>query len=76
MQGTGPEHDIAICTRARLARNLQGFHFAPCLDETESRELYTMVVDRLQKPGLPEQLTVVDLEPVDELERTVLVERH
>ncbi|MBL8749468.1 MAG: protein arginine kinase [Planctomycetes bacterium] len=74
--GTGPEHDIAICTRARLARNLQGFRFSPCLDEAEARDLYGTIVSRLQKPGLPDALAVVDLESIDELERSVLVERH
>jgi len=76
LSGNGPENDIAICTRARLARNLQGFHFSPCLQETESRELFEFVMARLKKPGLPEQVTGVDLDSVDELERTVLVERH
>lgn len=76
LSGTGPEHDIAICTRARLARNLQGFPFAPRLQEAEGRELYDLVTSQLRQPGLPEQLAIVDLETVDELERTVLVERH
>jgi protein arginine kinase len=76
LSGSGPEHDIAICTRARLARNLQGYHFAPKLQEAESRELYDLVTQRLRQPGLPEQLGIVDLDTVDELERTVLVERH
>jgi len=76
LQGTGPECDIAICTRARLARNLQGFRFSPCLEPDESRRLYDFVSGRLRQGGLPEQLNVLDLEPVDELERSVLVERH
>lgn len=76
LSGSGPEHDIAICTRARLARNLQGFHFAPRMQENESRELYELVTKRLRQPGMPELLAIVDLENVDELERTVLVERH
>ncbi len=76
LAGTGPRNDIAICTRARLARNLQGFAFAPSLEEEESERLYGYVVDRLQQPGLPEKLNVVDLDPIDDLERSMLVERH
>jgi protein arginine kinase len=76
LQGTGPENDIAICTRVRLARNLRGFPFAPCLADQESRQLYDFVITRLAQGGLPENLAIVHLEPVDELERTVLVERH
>ncbi|MCA9317969.1 MAG: ATP--guanido phosphotransferase, partial [Planctomycetes bacterium] len=75
-QGTGPDNDIAICTRVRVARNLQGFPFSPRLDGTESERLYQFVVDRLSRPGLPVQLQIVDLQPVDELERSMLVERH
>lgn len=74
--GTGPDADIAICTRARLARNLQGFHFSPCQPEPEARELFDFVCNRIGQPGLPEALGVVDLDTIDELERTVLVERH
>lgn len=76
LQGTGPDSDIAICTRARLARNLQGFAFSPTLEDEESERLYSYIVDRLEQPGLPEQLNVVDLDPVDDLERSMLVERH
>ena len=63
LQGTGPESDIAICTRVRLARNLQGFPFAPCLEEPQSRQLYDFVVARLRQGGLPEPLAVVDRTP-------------
>jgi protein arginine kinase len=76
LQGSGPDSDIAICTRVRLARNLQGFPFAPCLQPPESRQLYEFVTGRLRQGGLPEALAVLDLEPIDELERSLLVERH
>ena len=76
LRGDGPESDIALCTRVRLARNVQGYHFSPRLDDTEARELRDFVIDRLQKPGLSEKLTIIDLDSIDELERSVLVERH
>ena len=76
LEGTGPENDIAICTRVRLARNLQGFPFAPSLDDIESERLYSFITERLAKPGLPAHLSIHDLEPIEELERSMLVERH
>ncbi|MCR9245609.1 MAG: protein arginine kinase [bacterium] len=76
LRGSGPDSDIAICTRVRLARNLVGYHFSPQLAEEQARQLRDFVIDRLQKPGLPEQLAIVDLDSIDELERSVLVERH
>lgn len=76
LAGRGPEADIAICTRVRLARNLQGFHFSAAMSEPEARELNEFVCQRLVKPGMPEQLKLVGLEGIDDLERSVLVERH
>jgi protein arginine kinase len=76
LAGNGPESDIAICTRVRLARNLQGYPFSPRLGDAEAKELYEFVVKRLQQPGLPGPLLITDLGPVEELDRTVLVERH
>lgn len=76
LHGTGPENDIAICTRVRLARNLQGFPFAPSLKDDDSEHLYDFITERLTKPGLPESLSIHDLEPIEELERSMLVERH
>lgn len=76
LRGSGPDSDIAICTRVRLARNLQGYHFSPRLRDDEARQLRDFVIDRLRKPGMPEQLAIVDLDSIDELERSVLVERH
>ena len=74
LQGRGNEGDIAICTRARLARNVQGFRFSTKQSESEARELTETVVQKLQ--DLPEPLQIVDLSALDDLERTVLVERH
>jgi protein arginine kinase len=76
LAGSGPQSDIAICTRVRLARNLQGFPFAPSLDEEESERLYSFITSRLAQPGLPEKLNILDLEPIEDLERSMLVERH
>lgn len=76
LQGSGPDADIAICTRVRLARNLQGYHFSPCQTPSEARELTDFVTSQLTRPGLPERLSIIDLQSTDELERTILVERH
>ena len=46
------------------------------LDDIESERLYSFITERLAKPGLPEHLSIHDLEPIEELERSMLVERH
>ncbi|MFK7741082.1 MAG: ATP--guanido phosphotransferase [Planctomycetota bacterium] len=76
LSGTGPDSDIAICTRVRLARNVEGFPFAPTLCDDDAERLYRFITDRLGKPGLPEDVTVRGLEDMDSLQRSMLVERH
>jgi protein arginine kinase len=76
LQGRGPESDIAICTRVRLARNLQGFRFSTVIGDNEARELNQLVTQKLTQPQMPEKLAIVDLETMEDLERQVLVERH
>jgi protein arginine kinase len=76
LQGKGPEADIAICTRVRLARNLQGFAFSTRMGDQEAAEIVKFVCDRIGKPALTEAPNLLDLDVLDELDRTVLVERH
>lgn len=76
LAGTGPENDIAICTRVRVARNVQGFAFSPRLDGAAALQLYDLVRQRLGQAELPEPVKIVDLRPIEELDRSLLVERH
>ena len=39
LRAEGPDSDIAICTRVRLARNVQGYSFSTCMGDVESQEL-------------------------------------
>lgn len=76
LQGKGPDADIAICTRVRLARNLMGFPFSTRMAEPEAREIVQFICERLGKPALTAAPDLMDLDAIDELDRTVLVERH
>jgi len=76
LRGQGQDADIAICTRVRLARNVNGFGFYPTLKAEEATELVQVVNRALTRPDIPERLRIVDLTTLDELERGVLMERH
>lgn len=76
LRGTGPQADLAICTRVRFARNLRDFRFSTCMDAEEAKELNKLVCTQLAKPDFYEPLKVIDLASLDELERRLLVERH
>lgn len=78
---TGPDADIALCTRVRFARNLLGYRFSSLLDANESRELTAYLVQQLGQLELdPLQfdapLQIVDVAKLPPLDREILVERH
>lgn len=76
LKGSGPQADIAICTRVRFARNLRDYRFSPTITPDESRELVAFVREQIAKPGFYEPVKILDLQGIEELERRVLVERH
>jgi protein arginine kinase len=71
-----PMADIVISSRIRLARNVAGFPFLPKADNVQRREIYRLLRDSVDRARVADDLTFVDLETVDEVDRQVLVERH
>ncbi len=76
MQGNGPDSEIAISTRVRLARNLKAFTF-PCLAADHVTEAVNSKVS-IAAAGIKE-FAGFDYWPIDtltELEKKALVEKH
>jgi protein arginine kinase len=76
LAGTGPDADLAICTRVRFARNLQGYRFSTLLDANESRDLTAFVVQQVARVSALRDLAVIEVTGTPTLERELLVERH
>ena len=76
LQGTGPDAEIAICTRVRFARNVKGFRFSPRMTHEEAIELTEYLRRQISQPGLNDELQVADVSSMEDLERRVLLERH
>lgn len=76
MKKEGPESDIVLGTRCRLARNLEGIPFP----NVASREQLRDVLNRVEKvvPYLESigHFTYGEMATMDSLERLVLVEEH
>jgi protein arginine kinase len=76
LRGGGPEHDVVVSTRVRLARNIEGFSFSPTQDAEEAR-LLTDTVERALRPlARKMNWSWVDLRQQEPLSRQVLFERH
>ncbi|QDT46826.1 Protein arginine kinase [Symmachiella dynata] len=76
LRGTGPEADIVISSRIRLARNLAQFPFLSRSDESTRAEIEGLLHQHVSDLRLPQPLTYLDVQNMSELDRRFLVERQ
>jgi protein arginine kinase len=76
LRGTGPEADIVISSRIRLARNLAGFHFSNRATTYQKAEIETLLRDRIAKLDLEPKLDYLNVPNLSTLDRQLLVERQ
>ena len=76
LKGSGPESDIVISSRIRLARNLADFPFIRRCNEQDRKTIERTLRDQLsQEPELAEA-SFVDVHRLSTLDRQFLVERQ
>ncbi len=78
LRGSGPESDIVISSRVRLARNLARFPFLTRTNDEQRDEIHVSIKSALDHAGLVENgHCYVDLDQAsDELTSRFLLERH
>ncbi|WP_284642758.1 protein arginine kinase [Paenibacillus silviterrae] len=78
MKGDGPDSDIVISSRIRIARNLQTYPFPMLATNQQSLEVLNRVSPILDNEDLKtiSNFTLLPLSELNELERKVLVEKH
>lgn len=76
LRGQGPDSDVVMSSRVRLARNLAGFPFMPRATRQDRNQILDLCKTRLLDGTLGERVLWMDLHKADELERNLLVERH
>ena len=74
LRGTGPESDIVMCSRIRLARNLADFPFTNRASRGEKAEIEANLKSCLDTDRL--DLTYLDVNAMSTLDRQFLVERQ
>lgn len=76
LRATGPDHDVVVSSRLRLARNLEGFPFHQKLRDEEKLEVIDLFQRAVhQSPRLKEALFVRSAD-LNDLDLQFLVERH
>jgi protein arginine kinase len=76
LRAEGPDADIALCTRVRFARNVQGYRFSTSMSADEATELNGFLTGQVQNLDIDEPLEILDVAAMEDLERSVLMERH
>jgi len=77
LKGEGPESDIIISSRIRLARNLSDYPFTSRASDEQKAEIVEILKDKIEKiRGKSGPLTYFDLSTRDALDLEFLVERH
>jgi protein arginine kinase len=76
LSGKGPESDVVMSTRIRLARNVSEFPFLTRIEERQKSELERFLRDKLQKASLGDEVLYKNLNETSPIDRICLVERH
>jgi protein arginine kinase len=76
LRGVGPEQEVVISSRVRLARNLATRPFLSRCSSEQLDQLSEQLRDHILDRGLAENMFYVDVAAASELDRSLLVERH
>lgn len=76
LRGTGPESDIVISTRIRLARNIARYPFLSRANLKQKKELEEYISEKIKESGITNDLCYVRLSETSPVDRLFLVERH
>ncbi|MFH1228590.1 MAG: protein arginine kinase [Planctomycetota bacterium] len=76
LKGNGPESDVVISSRVRLARNLHGFVFLTLADDKQLSEIEGYVRTKLEPVLSKSGIEYFPMKEMNSLDRGVLLERH
>ncbi len=76
LQGSGPESDIVISSRIRLARNLAAYPFVGRASEGDRNEIEAVLKECVLGIEEDQKLLYLDVEELAGIDRQFLVERH
>ena len=76
LKGSGPENDIVISSRIRLARNLRGYPFTSIANKEQLLETEEYIRGKLEEKGIIPNMSYFKLKDLTQIERTLLLERH
>ena len=76
LRGTGPESDIVMSSRVRLARNVAQYPFVSRASEQDRTEIEKFLRERIAMVPAGKDLQYIDVGHLEEIDRQFLVERQ
>ena len=76
LRAAGPDSDIVVSSRIRLARNLKGFPFLQKLSAPQKQEIVETMQDAVKHNSFLKQAYYLRFNQMTELDRQFLLERH
>jgi len=76
LRGSGPESDVVVSSRIRLARNLVGFPFVSKLNHEQEEDVIDGVEEAVRQIPQLKDTFFIRYHDVTELDRQFLLERH
>ena len=71
----GPENDVVLSTRIRLARNLANFPFPNCFKDDDATRVQSLIFDAFAHSSSPDSYQGIETARLDDLGLQILVER-
>ena len=71
----GPNQDIVVSTRVRLARNLTNYNFPHLLNSEETEQVIDKVVESIEKID-PKSFRLIKSKDITNTDKRTLAERH
>jgi protein arginine kinase len=76
LKGTGPNSEIVMSSRTRLARNLDKLSFSHWADKRQQQDILSAVLDAARSVSYLKDTLFLRLKDLSEVDRLFLVERH
>lgn len=76
LKGVGPNSDIVISSRIRLARNLAQFVFPHWVNKKQGEQVLQTAEETIAKVDYLKNVTVFRLQDLDSIDKQFLIERH
>src|SRR5687767_8060844 len=78
MSEEGPDSDIVLSSRIRLARNFENYKFPPLLSHEEAQAIIAKMEEILQESNFSKfgKMELLKIDEIQPLQKRVLVEKH